>query len=52
MHLRQKEIFHELLFTDYLTVLYNHRDFQEQLRLLASSRQNFMLVMGISIILN
>ncbi|MEH7882703.1 GGDEF domain-containing protein [Bacillus sp. JJ1609] len=46
MHLRQKEIFHELMFTDYLTGLYNHRHFQEQLRLLTSSRQKFMLVMG------
>ena len=27
-HLKQKEIFHELMFTDYLTGLYNHRHFQ------------------------
>ncbi|MEH7440889.1 GGDEF domain-containing protein [Bacillus sp. JJ1122] len=45
-HFRQKEIFHELMFTDYLTGLYNHRHFQEQLRILTSSRQKFMLVMG------
>jgi diguanylate cyclase len=45
-HLKQKEIFHELMFTDYLTGLYNHRHFQEQLRVLASARQNFLLVMG------
>jgi len=46
MHFKQKEIFHELMFTDYLTGLYNHRHFQEQLRILTSSRQKFMLVMG------
>ncbi|WP_170169082.1 GGDEF domain-containing protein [Mesobacillus subterraneus] len=45
-HLRQKEIFHELMFTDYLTGLYNHRHFQEQLRLMTSSKQSFLLVMG------
>jgi diguanylate cyclase len=45
-HLRQKEIFHELMFTDYLTGLYNHRHFQEQLRVLTSARENFLLVMG------
>lgn len=45
-HFRQKEIFHELMFTDYLTGLYNHRHFQEQLRLLTSARQNFLLVIG------
>jgi len=45
-HFRQKEIFQELMFIDYLTGLYNHRHFQEQLRLLASSGQGFSLVMG------
>ena len=45
-HFRQKEIFQELMFTDYLTGLYNHRHFQEQLRLLTSARQNFLLVIG------
>jgi diguanylate cyclase len=45
-HLKQKEIFHELMFTDYLTGLYNHRHFQEQLRLLNTAKQRFMLVMG------
>lgn len=45
-HFRQKEIFHELMFTDYLTGLYNHRHFQEQLRLLTTSRQKFTLAMG------
>lgn len=45
-HFKQKEIFHELMFTDYLTGLYNHRHFQEQLRLLTTGRQSFMLVMG------
>ncbi|MBT2691512.1 GGDEF domain-containing protein [Bacillus sp. ISL-55] len=45
-HLRQKEIFHELMFTDYLTGLYNHRHFQEQLRIMTSVQQNFLLVMG------
>ncbi|HAQ08830.1 MAG TPA: hypothetical protein DCR24_15480 [Bacillus bacterium] len=45
-HFRQKEIFQELMFTDYLTGLYNHRHFQEQLRVLTSSGQNFLLVMG------
>lgn len=45
-HLKQKEIFHELMFTDYLTGLYNHRHFQEQLRILTNARQHFLLVMG------
>jgi diguanylate cyclase len=45
-HLKQKEIFHELMFTDYLTGLYNHRHFQEQLRMLTLNKENFMLVMG------
>jgi diguanylate cyclase len=45
-HLKQKEIFHELMFTDYLTGLYNHRHFQEQLRIMTSSKQNFLLVIG------
>jgi diguanylate cyclase len=45
-HLKQKEIFHELMFTDYLTGLYNHRHFQEQLRVLTSGKQDFLLVMG------
>lgn len=45
-HFKQKEIFHELMFTDYLTGLYNHRHFQEQLRLLTETKEDFMLVMG------
>ena len=45
-HLKQKEIFHELMFTDYLTGLYNHRHFQEQLRIMTSAEQNFLLVIG------
>lgn len=45
-HLKQKEIFHELMFTDYLTGLYNHRHFQEQLRMLTVTQDDFLLVMG------
>jgi diguanylate cyclase len=45
-HLKQKEIFHELMFTDYLTGLYNHRHFQEQLRMLTVTNEEFLLVMG------
>lgn len=45
-HFKQKEIFHELMFTDYLTGLYNHRHFQEQLRMLTETKEDFMLVMG------
>jgi diguanylate cyclase len=46
MHFKQKEIFHELMFTDYLTGLYNHRHFQEQLRLLTSAEEDFLLIVG------
>jgi diguanylate cyclase len=45
-HLKQKEIFHELMFTDYLTGLYNHRHFQEQLRVLSVNKDEFSLAMG------
>lgn len=46
MHFKQKEIFHELMFTDYLTGLYNHRHFQEQLKLQTSSGLEFSLIVG------
>lgn len=46
LHLREKEVFKELMITDYLTGLLNHRSFQEQLRLLASNPKPFVLILG------
>ncbi len=46
LHLKEKEVFKELMITDYLTGLLNHRSFQEQLRLLASSKKPFALILG------
>ncbi|WP_174735071.1 GGDEF domain-containing protein [Mesobacillus harenae] len=45
-HIKQKELIQELVITDYLTGLYNHRHFQEQLRLLTADADPFILVMG------
>jgi len=46
VHMKQKEIFKELMVTDYLTGLFNHRSFQEQIRLLASGSKSFTLILG------
>ncbi|WP_404331532.1 GGDEF domain-containing protein [Mesobacillus maritimus] len=46
LHMKQKEIFKELMITDYLTGLFNHRSFQEQIRLLASGSKSFTLILG------
>jgi len=45
-HIKMKEIYHELVVTDYLTGLYNHRHFQEQLRMLSDKESSFFLIMG------
>jgi diguanylate cyclase len=45
-HFRQKEIFHELVVTDYLTGLNNHRHFQEHMRHLTDKEIPFVLIMG------
>ncbi|WP_052948628.1 GGDEF domain-containing protein [Mesobacillus campisalis] len=45
-HIRQKEFLHEQMITDYLTGLYNHRFFQEQLRIQAAGNKPFILVIG------
>lgn len=45
-HMKQKEIYQELLVQDYLTGLYNHRHFQENLVYLSSIRKEYALVMG------
>lgn len=45
-HMKQKEIYQELLVQDYLTGLYNHRHFQENLVYLSSNRKEFTLIMG------
>jgi diguanylate cyclase len=45
-HIQQKEILHEQMITDYLTGLYNHRYFQEQLRIQAAGNNPFILVIG------
>lgn len=45
-HFRQKEIYHELLVRDYLTDLYNHRCFQEQMKKLSQKEKPFYIVMG------
>lgn len=46
LHLKQKEMFKELMVTDYLTGLFNHRSFQDQIRLLASDSKSFTLILG------
>jgi diguanylate cyclase len=46
LHMKQKELFKELMITDYLTGLFNHRSFQEQIRLLASDSKSFTLIIG------
>ncbi|MBT2690789.1 diguanylate cyclase [Bacillus sp. ISL-47] len=45
-HRRQKEIYHELLVRDYLTDLYNHRYFQEQMKKLSQTERPFFIIMG------
>lgn len=45
-HKKQKELFKELMITDYLTGLFNHRSFQEQIRLLSSESKSFTLILG------
>ncbi|MDP4170522.1 MAG: GGDEF domain-containing protein [Bacillota bacterium] len=45
-HIKMNEIYHELLVTDYLTGLYNHRHFQEHLRKLTTDDTPFYFVMG------
>lgn len=45
-HFKMKEMYHELVVTDYLTGLYNHRHFQEHLRHLTDSKTPYLLIMG------
>ncbi|WP_442599564.1 GGDEF domain-containing protein [Neobacillus sp. D3-1R] len=45
-HMKQKEIYQELLVQDYLTGLYNHRHFQENLAYLSLNQTEFTLIMG------
>ncbi|MFE8699143.1 diguanylate cyclase [Cytobacillus sp. FJAT-54145] len=45
-HFKQKEIYYELMVTDYLTGLYNHRSFQEELEVSFKKEEPFILVMG------
>jgi diguanylate cyclase len=45
-HLKQKEIYYELMFTDYLTGLYNHRSFQDEMKQLISQTESFILLMS------
>lgn len=45
-HLRQKELYYEQMVTDYLTGLYNHRSFQEELIKTLNREDPFVLVMG------
>lgn len=45
-HLKQKELYYEQMVTDYLTSLYNHRCFQEELKAKLQSNHPFMIVMG------
>ncbi|SFA73181.1 Diguanylate cyclase, GGDEF domain [Bacillus sp. cl95] len=45
-HFKMKEIYHELVVTDYLTGLYNHRHFQEHLRHLTDRKTPYLLIMG------
>lgn len=45
-HIKQKEFFQEQMIKDYLTGLYNHRYFQEQLRMSASNKEQFALIFG------
>lgn len=46
VHMKQKKIFHELVVTDDLTGLFNHRHFQEHIRNLKDQSAPFYLVMG------
>ncbi|MFC0474667.1 GGDEF domain-containing protein [Robertmurraya beringensis] len=45
-HLKQKEIYYELMITDYLTGLYNHRSFQEEMKNQKKEKEPFILVMS------
>lgn len=45
-HLRQKEIYYELMFTDYLTGLYNHRSFQDEMKHQKQQKESFILLMS------
>ncbi|WML49229.1 GGDEF domain-containing protein [Neobacillus sp. PS3-34] len=45
-HIKMKEIYHELVVTDYLTGLYNHRHFQEHLSHLTQEAVPFSLIIG------
>ncbi|MDZ5473413.1 GGDEF domain-containing protein [Bacillus sp. 31A1R] len=45
-HLREKEQFYELMVTDYLTGLYNHKSFQEELKYTLDQKKPFVLIMG------
>lgn len=45
-HFKMKEIYHELVVTDYLTGLYNHRHFQEHLSHLVQEAVPISLIMG------
>ncbi|WP_078547913.1 GGDEF domain-containing protein [Litchfieldia alkalitelluris] len=44
-HLREKKEFHELVVKDYLTGLFNHRTFQQELKKVIASRKSFYLCM-------
>ncbi|PLR77700.1 hypothetical protein CU633_09845 [Bacillus sp. V3-13] len=45
-HIKQKKIYQQLVVTDYLTGLYNHRHFQEHIRHLKEQSIPFALIMG------
>ncbi|RSK47814.1 GGDEF domain-containing protein [Bacillus canaveralius] len=45
-HIKQKNMYQQLVVTDYLTGLYNHRHFQEHIRHLREKSIPFSLIMG------
>ncbi|WP_066058447.1 GGDEF domain-containing protein [Robertmurraya korlensis] len=45
-HLKQKERYYELMITDYLTGLYNHRSFQEEMKNQKKEKEPFILLMS------
>ncbi|MRX73865.1 diguanylate cyclase [Bacillus lacus] len=45
-HLQEKQFFQKLVSRDYLTGLYNHRSFQEEIKKLKEERAEFILLMG------
>ncbi|RLQ97136.1 GGDEF domain-containing protein [Falsibacillus albus] len=46
VHLREKELINNLLHQDYLTELYNHRCFQEEIRFYHKSGKRYILILG------